>query len=110
MTTIHDTAAVASFSDEKMKKVNLYESRQMFCDVYCLKPGQHQKDHTHGENDKVYHQLTGVCRVRIGQTTCDLKPGMTAIAPAGVLHGVVNASAEPATMLVIMAPHPHFKG
>lgn len=110
MPLIFDTAAAAAFSDEKMKKVNLYESRRLFCDVYCLKPGQSQKDHTHEANDKIYHQLTGACRVRIGDQTHNLTPGMVAVAPAGILHGVVNASDQPATMLVIMAPHPHFKG
>ncbi|MBI1368704.1 MAG: cupin domain-containing protein [Planctomycetes bacterium] len=89
-----------------MQKVNLYESPRMFTDVYCLLPGQSQKDHTHDANDKVYHVLTGSCTVRIGDETRTLEAGHTAIAPAGVLHGVVNESDDPATLLVFMAPHP----
>ena len=40
----HDIAAAARFGPEKMTKVNLFESSRMFCDLYCLEPGQVQKD------------------------------------------------------------------
>ena len=50
---IHNVASAAEFSDEKMKKVNLYESPQLVCDLYCLKPGQTQKAHVHNDNDKI---------------------------------------------------------
>ncbi|MHC4845531.1 MAG: cupin domain-containing protein [Planctomycetota bacterium] len=102
----HDTASAAAFSDEKMAKVNLFESPRMFCDVYGLLPGQAQKAHSHAENDKVYSVLTGRVRVDIGDEQRTLGPGEVAVAPAGVDHGVVNESDAPATLLVVMAPHP----
>ena len=102
----YDPAAVAEFAQEKMKKVSLYESPRMFCDVYCLQPGQQQRVHRHAENDKVYHALSGACSVQIGSECHLIEPGQVAIAPAGVDHGVRNDSDMPATLLVIMAPHP----
>ena len=102
----HNTAAVARFSDEKMQKVNLYESPRMFCDVYCLKPGQYQKEHAHEAEDKVYHVLAGTPTVRIGEHVRRLNVGEVAIAPAGVVHGVRNDSSSDAKLLVFMAPHP----
>ncbi len=106
----HSPLGATSFSDEKMQKINLYESAQMFCDVYCLLPGQSQKAHTHNENDKVYHVLEGVCEVEIGEETQLLEANELAIAPAGVVHGIRNKSGSPASVLVIMAPHPNFNG
>ena len=108
--TFHDPAARAVFSDKKMSKVNLFESPRMFCDVYCLEPGQQQAEHTHEGSDKVYLALSGACEVRIGTATRELQPGQVAIAPSGVAHAVKNASDERATLLVVMAPHPSFKG
>ncbi|MBI1374588.1 MAG: cupin domain-containing protein [Phycisphaera sp.] len=102
----HDTAAAAEFRDEKMNKVNLFESHRLFCDVYCLRPGQEQKVHDHADNDKVYHVLTGTPTVIIGDDRSVVGPGTTAIAPAGVPHGLRNDSEEDATLLVVMAPHP----
>jgi len=101
-----ETAAVARFSDDKMQKVNLYESPRMFCDVYCLQPGQSQKPHDHAGEDKVYHCLAGQVIAQIGEEEREIGPGETAIAPAGVVHGVRNESSANATLLVFMAPHP----
>lgn len=105
---IFDPQEVATFSDEKLRKVNLYESPRLFCDVYCLNPGQVQKIHTHAENDKIYVALSGACQVTVGETTTALEPGRLAIAPAGAPHGVRNNSDAPATLLVVMAPNPNF--
>ncbi len=106
----HNTAAAALFSAAKMNKVNLFASARMFCDIYCLEPGQGQRPHRHAGNDKVYYALTGTCRVTVGGETRPLRPGQAAIAPAGSEHGVHNDSDQRATLLVIMAPHPDFKG
>ncbi len=106
----HSPLGATSFSDEKMQKVNLYESPHMFCDVYCLLPGQSQKPHTHADNDKVYHVLEGACDVQIGEETHTLEAGELAVAPASVVHGITNRSEMPASVLVIMAPHPNFNG
>ena len=103
-----DTRNAADFSPQKMKKVNLYESPRMFCDVYCLEPGQSQSEHTHDDSDKIYHGLAGKCRVRIGDESRLLEPGQVAVAPAGVVHGVHNETDQRAALLVIMAPHPDF--
>ena len=101
-----DTEAEADYAPEKMKKINLYESSRLFCDVYCLLPGQAQKEHTHAENDKIYHQLSGTAEVCVGEERRTLRPGEVAVAPAGVVHGVRNTSGAPASLLVVMAPHP----
>lgn len=103
----HDTAAVAAFADEKMQKVNLFESPRLFCDVYCLKPGQAQKPHAHEHNDKIYSALSGTCHIQIGERIEPLPPGHVAIAPAGVVHGLENRSDTNATLLVVMAPNPN---
>ncbi|MDP7639888.1 MAG: cupin domain-containing protein [Candidatus Hydrogenedentes bacterium] len=105
---IFDPAAAVEFSDQKMNKVNLYESPRVFCDVYCLKPGQSQAPHEHADNDKIYHALTGACHLQSGDSIVPLPAGTVAVAPAGISHGVENKSDENATLLVMMAPHPRF--
>ena len=29
-----------AFNEQKMQKVNLFETERMFCDLYCFEPGQ----------------------------------------------------------------------
>jgi quercetin dioxygenase-like cupin family protein len=93
-------------SDQKMNKSNVYQSPNWFVDVYTLLPGQSQKPHTHADNDKLYYGLTGDCQVQLGDETRPLLPGQLAIAPAGVVHGILNDSSTTASVMVVMAPNP----
>jgi mannose-6-phosphate isomerase-like protein (cupin superfamily) len=99
-------AAFAAYSDEKLKKHNVFETARFFLDVYCLKPGQAQKPHSHGESDKVYVVLEGRCLFRVGAEEATHGPGVAVFAPAGSEHGVTNPGPENARLLVMMTPPP----
>jgi quercetin dioxygenase-like cupin family protein len=94
------------FSEEKMAKVNIFESSRFFCDLYCLRPSQSQKVHSHAGNDKIYFVLRGQLKATVGGESCILREGEMVLAGAGEPHGVSNESSEPAVCLVFMAPHP----
>lgn len=96
----------ARFSDEKMEKVGLFETDQFFFDLYCLGPGQSQKVHRHQGSDKIYYVLSGRALVYVGGEQEELAAGQAVLAPAGIEHGVSNATAEPLSLLVFMAPKP----
>src|SRR5262249_43515796 len=88
------------FSAEKLMKVSLFESERMFFDVYCLRPGQQQKIHTHDSVDKIYVVLSGSPTVLLGEEERVLAPMQAAWAPSGAPHGVRNDGPEEATLLV----------
>ncbi|MGQ0810740.1 MAG: cupin domain-containing protein [Nitrospiraceae bacterium] len=94
------------FSVEKMKKNNIFQTPRFFCDVYCFEPGQEQKGHVHGEQDKVYLVLEGEGKFTVGDETQVLAPGQGTIAPAGEPHGVVNHTSARLKVLVFVAPNP----
>ena len=94
------------FAEEKMQKVSLFQTDRFFFDLYCLKPGQAQKTHSHAGSDKIYYVLSGRATVRVGMEQRELAAGQAVLAPAGEEHGVANASADPLTVLVFMAPKP----
>lgn len=94
------------FSKEKMQKVSLFATSELFVDLYCLEPGQQQKVHSHERSSKVYVVLEGHGHFQIGGETKELGPGQTVLAKAGVEHGVENRSLERLVLLVSMAPPP----
>jgi quercetin dioxygenase-like cupin family protein len=94
------------FDAAKMQKVNLFETSRLFCDVYCLEPGQAQKPHRHDAADKVYAVLEGEVLVRVGDETATVAAGAAVLAPAGQDHGVENRGSARAALLVFMAPRP----
>ena len=95
-----------SFSGEKFRKVNLFDSPRMFCDVYCFEPGQEQAMHVHDEADKVYYVLEGRGTFAVGDERRELGPGYAVLCPPGDEHGVVNTGDGRLVVLVFMAPHP----
>jgi quercetin dioxygenase-like cupin family protein len=97
---------VRRFDPGKLQKLNLFETPRFFLDVYCLEPGQAQKPHSHAASDKVYAVLEGQVTVRVGDATATLGPGESALAPAGIDHGVENPGPTRAALLVFMSPRP----
>lgn len=94
------------FSVEKMKKNNIFQTPRFFCDVYCFEPGQEQKGHVHGDQDKVYLVLEGQGKFKVGSEEQVLGPGQGTMAPAGEEHGVRNHTNARLKVLVFVAPNP----
>lgn len=42
-----------AFSEEKMRKNSLFETEHLYCDLYCLLPGQFQKIHAQVKSQDV---------------------------------------------------------
>jgi quercetin dioxygenase-like cupin family protein len=103
---VHHAPARVAFATEKMKKVNLVDTPNLFCDVYGLEPGQEQAGHRHAVGDKLYYVLMGTGRIRVGDEERDVGPGDLVCAPAGEEHAVRNTSRSRMALLVTMAPKP----
>jgi mannose-6-phosphate isomerase-like protein (cupin superfamily) len=94
------------FSSEKMKKNNLFQTERFFCDIYCFEPGQEQKGHVHGNQDKVYLVLEGQGMFQVGSEQQVLGAGQGTLASAGEEHGVKNHTNRRLKVLVFVAPNP----
>lgn len=102
-----DSTRQRRFSAEKMQKLNLFETDQMFCDVYCLRPGQAQHVHTHAGATKFYYVIEGEGRFTVGERRERLGPGAVAWSEPDEPHGVANESEDDLVLLVAMAPNPN---
>ena len=94
------------FANDKMKKNNLFQTERLFCDIYCFEPGQEQKGHIHGHQDKVYIVLEGQGTFQVGSERRMLEAGQGTLAPAGEEHGVKNHTTQRLKVLVFVAPNP----
>jgi quercetin dioxygenase-like cupin family protein len=103
--TVVNISDFQQFSSEKMKKNNMFQTPRFFCDIYCFEPGQEQKGHIHGEQDKVYLVLEGQGTFQFGSEKQVLGPGQGTMAPAGEEHGVKNHTDQRLKVLVFVAPN-----
>jgi mannose-6-phosphate isomerase-like protein (cupin superfamily) len=106
MDVFKDIGSHLSFAVDKMKKVNLFDTERMFCDVYCFEPGQAQTAHAHKGSDKVYYIIRGRATISVDIDTREVGPGTAVLAPAGSEHAVRNPGPERLTVLVFMSPKP----
>jgi len=106
MSSFHHVLERIAFSSEKMKKTNLVDTANLFCDVYGLEPGQSQAGHRHAVGDKLYYVLSGSGRIRVDADERPVTPGDLVCAPAGSDHAVHNPGPERLALLVVMAPKP----
>jgi quercetin dioxygenase-like cupin family protein len=104
-----EVLSMKRFADENMQKVSLFDTPNCFCDLYCLQPGQSQKPHNHAGADKIYYVLHGEATIQVGEEEQVLAAGRIVLAPSEVVHGVRNASSEPLSLLVFMAPNPNVR-
>lgn len=98
--------SLVRFSDGKMLKVPLFDSEKCFCDLYCLRPGQDQRVHTHEESEKIYVVLRGSGEFHIGGQERVLTSGQAVISRPGEAHGVKNTGDQDLVLLVFMSPKP----
>ncbi len=103
MAEVKDLNGLRRFAADKMQKVGLFETPRLFCDLYCLEPGQAQKAHSHGEADKVYLVLEGQAQIQVGADRFEVGPRQAVLAPAGSDHGVTNAGSERLVLYVFVA-------
>ena len=94
------------FSGDKMQKVPLFDSEKYFCDLYCLKPGQDQRVHTHEESDKIYVVMRGAGLFHIDGEERQLESGQAVVARPGEAHGVRNDGQQDLVLLVFMTLKP----
>ncbi len=104
-----DTRSAPRFAAEKLQKVALFETANLFCDLYCLEPGQAQKPHAHAGATKFYYVVEGRAAITLGDERRELGPGELAWAAPGENHGVENLSGARCVLLVAMGPNPNVK-
>lgn len=90
----------------RMAKIALATTARAQLDLYCVAPGQAQKPHTHGDQDKIYYVLEGSGRFSLGGRDERLTRGEALVAEAGVEHGLVNDGTDPLLVLVVVTPPP----
>jgi mannose-6-phosphate isomerase-like protein (cupin superfamily) len=95
-----------AFQPDRMAKVALAATPRALVDLYCLGPGQAQKPHTHGDQDKIYVVLEGRGRIHLDGQEDAVGPGEAVVARAGAPHGVMNDGPEPLVLLEIDTPPP----
>jgi quercetin dioxygenase-like cupin family protein len=106
MTLVKKLSEHVGVGQNRLFKKTLFRSDGILLGVNCLEPGQAQKAHSHADQDKFYYVVEGKGRFLLGEEWCSAGENQVIWAPAGMVHGVENSSAERLTLLVGIVPAP----
>jgi quercetin dioxygenase-like cupin family protein len=96
----------AVWNAERMGKATLFESPHLLVGLNAFEPGQGHAVHTHEGMDKLYYVLEGRGTFLLDDREQETRAGEMLVAPAGVPHGVRNASDARLLLLAVLAPAP----
>ena len=96
----------AQTRDDKPFKTTFYLSERLLVGLNTLRPGQAQPLHDHVHQDKFYQVLEGEGVFTVGDESKTCGSGELILAPAGIVHGVENQSADLLSFLTVIAPMP----
>ena len=94
----------AASRPEKPYKYTFLQTERLLAGLNCLLPGQSQPIHEHPAQDKFYFVLEGTGIFTVGGDARACAAGELILCPAGVPHGVENASEGLLTFLTVIAP------
>ena len=103
---VHNPAAKAQFSPEKMGKASLGAGLHLYAGLNCFEPGQEHHAHVHADQDKLYVVLDGTGAATLGEENATVQAGAVILAPAGVLHSMRNPGPGRLTVMIVFAPPP----
>ena len=102
--TVVRVADRATWRDDKMGKVTLFESARMLVGLNTFEPGQSHALHAHPGMDKMYFVVEGDGFFLLDGRELPMAAGDLLVAPEGVKHGVRNPGPGRLLVLAVLAP------
>ncbi len=94
------------FDDEGPRTEVLYETERVFSQVMCLQGAQGLGPMSDARAEGLVVVLAGEVAAQIGRTRARMQQWESALVPPGDELTLRNASAEPAVVLLVLAPPP----
>ena len=94
------------YHDEAFIKKVLYKGDHETA-LYCFKPGQEQKLHSHPDAEKTLVVVKGSAEINTGKGVKALTEGDTVFLPKSAQHAIKNNGADNLVVLQVVTPNPY---
>ncbi|MFN2469494.1 MAG: cupin domain-containing protein [Gaiellaceae bacterium] len=96
----------ARFKADNFACDTLLSGDSLTVELLCLGPGGELPGHRHDRTEHLLTVIVGRGRFRIGSACVEVGEGESLLAPAGLYHGIKNATDEPLLVQQVSAPKP----
>ncbi len=101
-----DLTDLVHFADEAARTQVLAETERLWSQVICLQGNQGLGPMRDDDADGLLLVLSGEVAAQVGKDRARMRQWHSSVVPAGADLTVRNASAEPAVVLLVLAPPP----
>ena len=101
-----DLRELVEFSEQAPMHRAVFESEQLWSELLCLDRAHRYGPISDPRSDGIFTVVAGEVSIQVGAKRKRLRQWGAAFAPAGQEVTVVNASPEPAVVLIVTAPPP----
>ena len=96
---------LAEFSQEKLVRKTLVQSKGIVCDFVCFEPGQVAGLHKHPIQDEIFYVIEGKGVIIFeDRENIPVKVGSVVLVPSGVVHGVQTTDADRLILMLTKGP------
>jgi len=102
--TVLRVADLATWRDDRMGKVTIFESSHLLVGLNTFEAGQAHALHAHPGMDKMYYVVQGTGLFLLQGRELPMTVGDLLVAPEGVPHGISNPGPDRMIVLAVLAP------
>ena len=96
---------LVEFSEEKLVRKPLVQSKGITCDFVCFEPGQAAGLHKHPIQDEIFYVIEGKGSITFeDREDIPIKVGSVILIPSGVVHGVETTGSDRLILMLTKGP------
>ena len=96
---------LVEFSEEKLVRKPLVQSKGITCDFVCFEPGQAAGLHKHPIQDEIFYVIEGKGSITFeDREDIPIKVGSVILIPSGVVHGVETTGSDHLILMLTKGP------
>lgn len=101
---VYDLHQIKEFTDEKLVRIKLFKTKQLWTEIACYKPGQATIMHKHPLEEETIFVLQGKANMDIEGEEVEIPTGGIVKFPANVMHDVRNLQDDDLVIMFTKSP------
>ena len=97
---------VTEFKTEGFVRKRIYQTENLYFNIYCIDVGQKNPLHKHPISDEVLYFIEGEGKCVVGEKVYQVKGRTTILVPKDIPHSIVNTGNTPMLCVLAQAPLP----
>lgn len=97
---------IKEFGTEGFVRKRIYQTENLYFNIYCIDAGQENPLHKHPNSDEVLYFIEGEGKCVVGEKVYQIKGRTTILVTKDIPHSIVNTGNTPMLCVLVQSPLP----